>query len=58
MIPHVNSLDEAQDWFLTHSSGQVMCIRADGAEQIAGSFPEAKAFYGAPSVEQERPEVR
>lgn len=44
MIPQVNSLEEARDWFLENSSGNVMCVK--GAEQReCNCYPDAKAFY-------------
>ena len=47
MIPLVFSLEEAEKWFLTHSSGQIRCVRGDGAEMTVGTYPEALAFYDA-----------
>lgn len=46
MIPHVNSLSEAMDFFLANHSGTVICLSADGLkEKECASYPEAEAFY-------------
>lgn len=44
MIPQVFSLDEARDWFLSHSSGSVMCVKGD-EQRECNCYPDAKAFY-------------
>lgn len=44
MIPHVNSIEEAADWFLSHSSGSVMCCDGE-RERVCNCYPDAKAFY-------------
>jgi len=46
MIEHVNSLEEAREWFLKNSSGVVICVSGD-REQECRSYPEAVAFYAA-----------
>lgn len=46
MIPQVFSLDEARDWFLSHSSGSVMCVKGD-EQRECNCYPDAKAFYEA-----------
>ena len=46
MIPYVYSLEEARDWFLSHSSGSVMCQKPDGSKKMVDCYPDAAAFYG------------
>ena len=46
MIPLVESLEEAQDFFLSNSSGSCLC-RKDGKEIIATCYPEAEEFFNA-----------
>jgi hypothetical protein len=41
----VYSIDEAMEWFLSHSSGTVLCVRKDGQQKECSSFPEARAFF-------------
>ena len=44
MIPIAYNLDEARDFFLSHSSGQIKCVDGE-REKIVDSFPEARAFF-------------
>jgi len=46
MISSVYSLEEAMQWFLSHSTGSVMC-RDGEREQVCNCYPDAKAFYEA-----------
>lgn len=41
----VYSLDEAKDWFLSHSSGSVRCVDEKAAQIIATTYLEAKSFF-------------
>ncbi len=41
----VYSLEEAMNWFLNNSSGNITCVRKDGESQECSSYPEAKKFY-------------
>lgn len=45
MIPTVHSVEEAMEWFLSHSGGSVRCQRPDGSDLIVDCFPDAKAFF-------------
>lgn len=36
---------EAEDWFLTHSSGGITCVGYDGHERDVYSYPEAVKFF-------------
>lgn len=40
----VYSLSQAMNWFLSHSSGTVICVKGEKQKECA-SYPEAKAFY-------------
>lgn len=40
----VTSIDDAREWFLNHSSGQVRC-EAGGESFVASSFTDAKRFF-------------
>lgn len=42
----VYSLKDAEEWFLSHSSGSVECVK-DGASAVVETYPEAKAFFEA-----------
>ncbi len=35
----------AADWFLSHSSGAVMCQSKDGKRKECSSYPEAVEFF-------------
>jgi hypothetical protein len=41
----VRNKKQAMDWFLTHSSGSVTCIGADGTEADVSSYPDAVVFF-------------
>ena len=45
MMDKVYSKEEAMSWFLSNSSGSVICVRSDGAERECFSFLEAEEFY-------------
>lgn len=46
MIESVETLEEAEQWFMTHSSGEVLCISKDGLRQkVCDCYPVAKEFY-------------
>lgn len=45
----VYSIKEAEEWFLNHSEGSVMCVRAEGSsmkELEVETFTEAEKFIG------------
>ena len=50
----VNSLTEAQSWFLGNSSGTVTCC-SGGKEKECDSYPEAEVFFNAnpPALEED-----
>lgn len=35
---------QAEDWFLSHSSGEVIAVNAKGEEKVCGTYPEAVKF--------------
>jgi len=43
-MPVVYSLAEARDWFLSHSSGSVKCVRGNNSA-IVDSYPDAEKFF-------------
>jgi len=45
MIPQVTSVEAAMNWFLSHSSGQVCCVKENGDTKVVDNFPDAKAFF-------------
>lgn len=47
MIPIVQSVEEAQDFFLSHSSGECCCRKADGTEKNVDNYADAKAFFAS-----------
>jgi hypothetical protein len=44
MLPKVYSLDEARDFFLTHSSGSVVCVQGE-LEIVCDTFVQARHFF-------------
>lgn len=48
MIPSVHTLEDAMDWFLENSVGQVLVTKPGGRERVCSSYAEAKAFYDEP----------
>ena len=47
MIPIVFTLDEAREFFLTHSSGSCKCSQG-GREKVVDCLASAEEFFGAP----------
>lgn len=47
MIPHASTLEEALEFFLTHSSGNIMCEKENGEQKECNCYPDAKAFFEA-----------
>lgn len=45
MIPIMDSLEEAREWFLNNSDGNVICRKADGTVEKVSCYPEAEKFY-------------
>ena len=41
----VNNLDKARDFFLSNSSGNIICTDNDGNEKECNCYPEAVSFY-------------
>lgn len=44
----VKTLKEAEKWFLSHSSGNVKCVRKIGditSEDVVSCYPDAQKFY-------------
>lgn len=41
----IHSLEEAQEWFIEHSTGSILCVLPDGSRKECFSFPEAKQFF-------------
>ena len=41
------SLEEAKTWFAANTTGELRCVKEDGAEKTCASFDEAQEFYGA-----------
>jgi len=48
----VNKLEEARDWFTTHSSGSLLC-KCNGKEKLCDSYPEAEEFFKSCNVATE-----
>lgn len=44
----VRSLEQADEWFRSHSSGRVRCERPDGRTAEVETYPDAKAFFEEP----------
>ena len=40
----VNNIDEAREWFLSHSSGEVKLIKGTD-EEVCETYLDAKEFY-------------
>ena len=40
----VNNISEAQNWFLSNSSGTVLCVNSMGEEREASYYLEAEEF--------------
>ena len=40
----VKTLKEAMSWFLSNSSGSILCVNGD-KEKECKSYPEAEEFY-------------
>ena len=40
----VNNIEEAMDWFINNSSGEVKCIKGT-EEMVCESYPDAEKFY-------------
>lgn len=47
----VKTLALARDWFLSHSSGAVLCVRDDGKGEVCDTYGEAERFYRLPTKE-------
>ena len=45
MEPIVYDLAAARQFFLTHSSGNVVCVKPDGTEKECTCYLEAEEFY-------------
>jgi hypothetical protein len=43
-MKRVYNIDEAMSWFLSNSSGSVLCVN-DGKEKECNSFPDATNFF-------------
>jgi len=43
-VDEVNNIDEARDWFLSHSLGEVKCIKGN-EEEVCETYLDAKEFY-------------
>ena len=39
----IYNIKQAEEWFLAHSSGKVICVK-DGEEKEVGSYPDAVEF--------------
>lgn len=44
-MDEVNTLEEAMQWFLRHSSGSRTCFKDNGKSCRCASYPEAEKFY-------------
>lgn len=44
-MQEVKTLDEAKQYFLSHSSGSILCIDPDGNKKKCDCFPEAVEFF-------------
>ena len=40
----VNSIEDAEEWFMSNASGEVNCIKGN-ENKICGSYPEAVRFF-------------
>lgn len=49
MQEQVHTLKEAADWFCSHSTGSVLCVKGD-QKKVCWSYPEAKRFFQAPET--------
>ncbi len=47
MIEQVNSLEEARDWFLGQSAGEVICVRGIHTT-LAFCYLDAERFFSEP----------
>lgn len=50
IVPQVQSLSEARDWFLQNSLGSVWCIKGDQQRECY-CYPEARDFYDEAAAE-------
>ena len=44
-MQRLHTLEEARSWFLSHSTGSVICAKGN-KELTVYSYPEAVAFFG------------
>ena len=47
VMNEAKSLEEAKTWFAANTTGELRCVKEDGAEKTCASFDEAQEFYGA-----------
>lgn len=45
-MKQIHTIEEAQNWFLSHSSGSVECVRRDGKRKVVDNYPDAEKFLG------------
>lgn len=45
MQPIIKNIKEAENFFLNNASGVCLCIREDGQEFQADTYPSAVAFF-------------
>lgn len=45
-MKRVYTLEEAKGFFLSNSSGSVICINDGGLEKVCSCYPKAVEFYG------------
>ena len=46
----VNTLEQAKDFFLSHSAGSVVCVNEEGLEKECSVFGDAESFYGGAAI--------
>jgi hypothetical protein len=45
-LERVTTLEEAMNWFLKNSSGNVIC-KKDNIEEVVTCYPQAKEFFNS-----------
>jgi hypothetical protein len=47
-MKRIFNLEEAEAWFLTNSTGSVICVNEKGSELPCSSYIDAKVFFTQP----------
>jgi len=45
MMKTANGETEAMEFFLSNSSGELLCVRDDGEERVVDCYPDAVQFF-------------